>query len=306
MRKRDGSKLTRSERASLIPSEPRSSLAPPTIQGVPVTARVSVPPSSTLVRSELKEGGWGELGTGSTPSMIPKAPPPPRFGASASLRPDAPRASLRPEPAGRPGSQWPEPRSRSDASKLKSSQYPPESPEGDRLYRHALLLREQGRGQETLAKLEELYRGDPNHLEGRVLLHKLITETGREAIAAEHTEWVIGHYAKRGAHGEVCAAYRRTRMAFVELALPESVLQHVILSADRVNETRVILDATKLLLQRFPNSPVLGQALFASARVQATEGRPDLARNTLQMLISRFPRDPLAAEARRRLLDLGP
>jgi hypothetical protein len=275
-------------------------MSPPAIAGVPQTARVSVPPTD-VSRGELRtDAGWTELGTGSHPSMIPKAPPPPRFGAAASSLHPGPLRSVRPGAASEPrrASQWPEARG------SRPSSYP-EAPEADRLYRHALLLREQGRMTETLSKLEELYRADPEHAEGRLLLHKLSGELGREDLAAQHTDWVLAHCEKRGAHGELCAVYRRTRMAFAGFAWSERALRNVLLAADRTADSRVVLDATKLLLTQFPNSGVLAHALFASARVQCVEGRPDLARSTLQTLLNRFPRDPLAMEARRKLLELG-
>jgi tetratricopeptide (TPR) repeat protein len=261
---------------------------------------MSVPPASTSVKGSLNpDAGWADFETGSRPSMIPKAPPPPRFGPNTSMAPQTGRMSL-PPGAGAEGPQ------RHPGRHTNMKSYPPEAPEGDRYYRHALLLREQGRNAETLAKLEELYRVDPNHKDGRILMQRLACEQGRPELAAQHTEWVLGVHSKRSAYADVCSTYRRTRMAFAELRWTEQSLQQVLMAAERVSESRVVLDATKLLLHQFPQSPVLAQAFYASARVQQAEGRPDLAKTTLQNLINRFPRDPYAEEARRRLLELGP
>jgi hypothetical protein len=43
---------------------------------------------------------------------------------------------------------------------------------------------------------------------------------------------------------------------------------------------------------------------MASAEVQVREGRPDLAKHTLENLIARFPFDALVGQARRRLAEL--
>lgn len=224
--------------------------------------------------------------------MTPKGSLSPCFSAPPSLAPAQPGARRAPDPG--------------EESGIRPARERGRSPDAERLYLHAVALRDQGRKQDALSTLEELERLDPDHLQGRLLLHKLTCECKRADLAAQQSEVLLHDLSRARADAEVCNVYRRTRVTFSELCWSDTTLHKVLLSAERLGESRIILDATKLLLTYLPESPLLAHALYASARVQQAEGRPDLAFSTLQTLIARFPRDPVALDAQRKLRELSP
>lgn len=175
----------------------------------------------------------------------------------------------------------------------------------ERLYTKALFLREQGRTSEAVQLLDDLVASSPEHAEARTLLLKLALEQGQLDKVEQHAEWVVLDCAQRLQNTQVCNFYRSARVGSPQQLWSERALLAVLIAADKSGEGRVVVDVTKMLLHTYGESPALPRALYASAAVQQHEGRPDLARATLQNLVARFPRDSLAPAARRRLHDIG-
>jgi hypothetical protein len=342
--KRDSSKKSRFERASLMPSSERhgtsDSSAPSSAPPAPRTSWV--PPVGGIVRAKLlPDAGWDEYetsgniqipvashGFNSPPtreSIIPKAPlvprmsfappAPPRMSITPpppQTRPSAPppRMSMPPQQppraSMRPNDPW-ERMSLTPAVGMQSlapGRFEERASDEDRRYTQALFLREQGHTDDALAILDELARSCPDHGEARAMVLRLAIERQDQVRVEQHAEFVVLGCSHRGDITQVCGIYRTARMTAPSMRWSEKCLLAVLLASDRMGEGRVVVDVTKMLLHGFPQSPALPRALYASAAVQHNEGRPDLARATLQNLVARFPRDSLAPVAKRRLVEL--
>ena len=103
---------------------------------------------------------------------------------------------------------------------------------------------------------------------------------------------------------EAAGAYRRVRATFPELALSERALVAAAEAADRSSDSQVVVDAAKLLVHGYPESTYVPRVLSKAAEQQLVSGRADLARSTLEYLVTRYPSDPHAQAARQRLSEL--
>jgi len=180
----------------------------------------------------------------------------------------------------------------------------PEEWEEDQRFVEAMDHLQAGHKREALKKLEMLVKDDPKHIAGRIQLFQLAAELKEPKHVQAQADWVIGHYLQAHDLQAACDAYRVSRMALPSLEWSEKTLVNVLIAGDKVKDKRVVVDATKLLIQHHPNTPAMPRALLAGARVQEDEGRPDLARVTLENLIARYPLDPLADMARKKLAEL--
>ena len=180
----------------------------------------------------------------------------------------------------------------------------PEEWEEDQRFIAAMDHLHAGHKREALQKLAQLVKDDPGHLSGRMQLFQLAAELKEPAHIQQQAEWAIGYYLQHNEPQSACDAYRTTRTAIPTLEWPEKSLVSVLIAGDKVKDKRVVVDAAKLLIHHHPASPAMPRALLAGAQAQEDEGRPDLASVTLQNLIARYPLDPLADMARKRLADL--
>jgi hypothetical protein len=165
--------------------------------------------------------------------------------------------------------------------------------------------RSRGRKIEALLQLEQLLMSTPEHADARREIFNIAAELKLEPRIQQHVDWVLLEQAHGQEHGQLCTTYRGVRMTFPNVGYCERTLIAAMIAGEKTQDGRVIVDVTKLLLRDFPQSEMLPRAFMSSAQVQINEGRPDLARNTLQNLIARFPFDPLTAHARRKLAELG-
>ena len=249
-------------------------------------------------------------GTGARHSVPPPAAARPSFAPPSTARQSVapPRMSMGPTPRAsmRPNDPW-ERMSLTPAVGMQSiapGRFDDRGSDEDRRFTQALFLREQGRTEDALLILDDLARSCPEHAEARALLLRLAIERHDQTRVEQHAEFVVQGASQRGDGTQVCALYRSARMTAPQMNWSERSLLAVLLAADRGGEGRVVVDVTKMLLHGYPQSPSLPRALYASAAVQHNEGRPDLARATLQNLVTRFPRDSLAPIAKRRLGEL--
>ncbi len=180
----------------------------------------------------------------------------------------------------------------------------PEEWEEDQRFIAAMDHLQAGDKREALHNLARLVKDDPGHLSGRLQLFQLAAELKEPSHVQPQAEWAISYYLQHSDPQSACDAYRLTRTAIPTLEWQEKTLVNVLIAGDKVKDKRVVVDAAKLLIHHYPNTPAMPRALLAGAQVQEDEGRPDLASVTLQNLIARYPLDPLADMARKRLADL--
>jgi len=185
-----------------------------------------------------------------------------------------------------------------------SRTWDPEEWEEDQRFIAAMDHLQAGHTNDALKSLEQLVKDDPGHLSAKLQLFQLALELKQPKHVQEQAEWAIAYYLQHHEMQSACDAYRRSRTALPDLDWPEKTLVSVLVAGDKVKDKRVVVDAAKLLIRQHPNSPAMPKALLAGAQVQEDEGRPDLAALTLQNLIARYPLDPLADMARRKLTDL--
>ena len=174
----------------------------------------------------------------------------------------------------------------------------------DPRFQNALALRRQNRKLEAMMAVEELTRMKPGYPQSRELLFTLAVELGAEDRLRQHADWMIAQHNQQQNLQEVCTTYRAVRMACPNLIVQEKTLISVLVAADKTGDGRAALDVTRILLRDYPMSSLLPRAFMSSAQVQITEGRPDLARSTLENLIARFPYDTLAVQAKKKLNEL--
>jgi hypothetical protein len=175
----------------------------------------------------------------------------------------------------------------------------------DPLYQDAMDLRAHGRKLDAMLTLEKLLEHSPDHEFGRREMFAIAMELRLEPRVRAQIDWTLLDQARTREFARLCGTYRSVRMAFPNLSFGEHALVATVHAGDQMQDGRVIVDATKLLLRDYPKSHALPHAFMASAQVQVREGRPDLAKQTLENLIARFPFDALVAHARKRLLELA-
>jgi predicted Zn-dependent protease len=192
------------------------------------------------------------------------------------------------EPAGRVRGQW-----------------DPAARERDARYGEALERSRAGDKQGALACFDRFCSDFPGHVHARLQLFQLALELRDQARAAEHHDWIVSHYLQGTNIEGLCQTYRDTRLAFPQLRWSEKALIQIMHAGEKTHDARVAVDAAKLLIHTHPNSPTVPRALLLGARVQEQEGRPDLARATLQSIVGTYPMDPVAEVAKRRLAQLA-
>lgn len=192
----------------------------------------------------------------------------------------------------------------SRALQEKSRTWDPEEWEEDQRFVESMDLLSRGYKREALARLQQLCLDDETHMEARLQALYLALELGQPDIVDAYLEGSLSYQARKHGPQGTAELYRQVRTALPDLAWSERVLVSCMLAGEKAKDPRVILDATKMLLLRFPESTSLPRAFLASAEVQVSEGRSDLAVGTLMNLIQRYPMDALAVIAERRLRDL--
>lgn len=255
------------KRASLLPDDFGNDLPPP--------VSFSIPPAPTMP-------GTGRMSLPPAPER--RSLPPTSFDNAPSTT----RRSLNPF---------------SSLKSLIPGAQRGEEHEEDPRFANAVNLRKQNRKLEAMLALEELRRMKPDYPQARDLLFQIAVELGAEDRVRQHADWVLVQQGKQDPQ-VICATYRSLRMACPNLGLSEKALVIVLVAADKARDGRAAVDVTKLLLRDHPNSALLPRAFMSSAQVQISEGRPDLARATLENLIARFPHDSLAVLARKKLNEL--
>jgi predicted Zn-dependent protease len=181
----------------------------------------------------------------------------------------------------------------------------PAARERDARYGEALEKARAGDKQGALEAFDLLCADYPGHTHARLQLFQLAVELRDQARARDHHDWIVTYYLQITNIEGLCQSYRDTRLAFPELRWSEKSLVQIMHAGEKIHDARVAVDAAKLLIHTYPQSPTVPRALLLGARVQEQEGRPDLARATLQNILGTYPMDPVAEVAKRRLAQLA-
>jgi hypothetical protein len=163
-----------------------------------------------------------------------------------------------------------------------------------------------GRGhkREALKDLQALYAAAPEHLYGREQLLALALDLKVVDVIAEHIEWALSFHAQHSPPEKVVETYRSARGALPDFAWSEKALLTIQRVGEKARDNRAVVDAAKTLLVQHPASKAIPRSLLASADAQLREGRPGLARVTLENLLAHYPLDPLVPHAERKLVEV--
>jgi hypothetical protein len=176
--------------------------------------------------------------------------------------------------------------------------------EDDR-FLNAISCVEAGYKSNALTMLEALLADKPDHAAARAMMIDLGLELGEAERVRTHASEAVLTHAVSSQHEKACELFRKIRTGQPDAAFNEKALVQVLRSGERMSDDAVIVEATRVLMNAFPNSASLPRALLATAQCQVKNSRADLARRTLSVLIERFPMDALVGVARQRLAELG-
>ncbi len=280
---------------------PRLVVPPP---ATPVYARASAPPDERGQAQARTSQHFGE--PPSERHSLSNSRPAPGFASPITQRHSLPNSQApgRASQAAPRGSEAPLRVSRGPAAGSHAPRRRTAPPVDDPRWVFGRALLDGGRKGEALLKLEELYYVQPEHEPCRIALLDLYLEMRNPMNVAQHADWVVQRHLEANRAAEGCDTYRRVRTTCLNLAWSERALALLTVAGERLRDTQVVVDATKLLLQAFPDSSLLPRALFATAHCQLEGGRPDLARATLQHLTRTFPMDAVAGLASQKLREL--
>ncbi len=139
-----------------------------------------------------------------------------------------------------------------------------------------------------------------DHLEARIALARLLTETGDARAAAPVASRALLELAVAEPHRAV-ALHRELTGLCPELVLGDGALARVARAAATQNELGCAFDALRQLLLLHPDSDEVPRALWEAAGLQQREMRLDLARATLDDLVTVYPTSACAQLAREKL-----
>ena len=86
-----------------------------------------------------------------------------------------------------------------------------------------------------------------------------------------------------------------------DIPLSDRSLLMVGQAAGEMGEATLAVSVTHTLMTKFPRSQCIPRAMWDTAKVQRSAGRPDLAEKTLRNLVRHYPHDPFAQTAQQEL-----
>jgi membrane associated rhomboid family serine protease len=164
----------------------------------------------------------------------------------------------------------------------------------------------QGRKREAMEKLGELVSRRPDHQQALGQMVTLSHQLGDEEATVEASALLIGACAVKGEHDRVVAAYQQlSRFGPQELALDDRSLQLSVRAARAIGDPSVAVEALNALEEKHPKSPLIARSLWDAAELFRQRGHQEQAAEMLREIAKRFPMDPIADQARRRLAGKG-
>ncbi len=180
----------------------------------------------------------------------------------------------------------------------------PQEWEEDPRFVAAIEALSRGHKRQALSELHALYQAAPGHLYGREQLLSLALELKDTDLIAAHVEWALAFQAQHRSPERAVETYRAARAEVPDFAWSEKALLTAQRMGEKARDNRAVVDAAKQLLVQHPESKAIPRALLATADAQLREGRPGLARTTLENLLARYPLDPLVSYAERKLVEV--
>ncbi|MEM7156070.1 MAG: rhomboid family intramembrane serine protease [Myxococcota bacterium] len=116
----------------------------------------------------------------------------------------------------------------------------------------------------------------------------------------EQVERYIHEASREGKSAEILDLYDLVNKRG-DIPLGDRSLLMVGQAAGDLGEATLAVSVTHALMTRFPKSPCIPRAMWDTAKVQRSAGRPDLAEKTLRNLVRHYPHDPFAQSAREEL-----
>jgi tetratricopeptide (TPR) repeat protein len=149
--------------------------------------------------------------------------------------------------------------------------------------------------------LNELITQDPRHQAALEEMFLLALELKNDRALQQSAAGLIGSYTLEKNFAQVVNAYRRI-LEYAPAYVPEDkTLVQVVRAARETGDLDTALEAVETLEEDYPQSALIPRALWDTAEIQHKRGSPDQVRATLETLVERYPMDPLADQARRRL-----
>ena len=165
----------------------------------------------------------------------------------------------------------------------------------------ALALAGRGMALQAFALVDRVVRDRPEDLAARVLALRLAAEVGDESALERHAAGAFALWVRAGEQRQVVLTYRRMRAERPGLVFGERALLEVIGVGRTMGDPGLMLDAAAEMEAEHPESRQAPRVLWLAAEAQVGLGRSDHATATLRSLITRYPTDPLAILARRKL-----
>jgi membrane associated rhomboid family serine protease len=172
------------------------------------------------------------------------------------------------------------------------------------LFARAIDLRKAGRAREAMQVLNELVAQDPRHQPALEEMFLLSLELKDDDTLHQSAAGLIGSYTLDKNFSQVINAYKRI-LEYAPSYVPEDkTLLQVVRAAREVGDMDAALEAVETLEEEHPESTLIPRALWDTADTQQKRGWEDEARVTLETIIERYPMDPLADQAKRRLVTM--
>lgn len=188
-------------------------------------------------------------------------------------------------------------------AKLVAATEEPGNWEEDAKVSAALSLAHDGQESSALEKLKALRREQPRNATVQQTLFELgMQHQDREAVEATASDMLV-ELARRGEGRALVMRVRDLDARFPELPLTDRALAHGARAAFELEENEVGVQLSNRLVRGHPHSALLPGALVEVAKAQLRAGRTEQAHRTLEHVISKFPLDPFAQQARRLLLE---
>ena len=157
------------------------------------------------------------------------------------------------------------------------------------------------RPREALPLFEATLKKNPRHPEARLALWEAAVEAqDAERLCACASEVILA-LAQRRELRRVLEAYSTLELRAPGFVPTDRALGQVTRAAIELKDGALCARVAMLLVKEFPASALAPKMIWDVAVAQEQAGRRDLARQTLEQLVRRYPSDPFAQRAREKL-----
>lgn len=143
---------------------------------------------------------------------------------------------------------------------------------------------------------------------GRAEIHQEMLQACIEAkdakVVGPSARFLLRKAYDAGDHTELSSLYRLLRRELPDYQPGDQELSWIIEAARRDRDGISVVQAAGTLLAQHPESRFAPRALWLAAEAQEQHGRGNLVRTTLQRIIDSFPEHAVAAQAKRRMVEM--